>query len=114
MKVRHAAALTLVGWYLMLPPTDGTGRFRLNLDAPIARWEIDTGFDTARECEQQKILDSNDYVHLYSEPKLKHLTEVLEGKLPAESNAEFGVAQAFQRKAFEKCVASDDPRLNEK
>jgi len=33
MKPRHAAALALFSWYLMVPPPD-------NLKAPISAWEV--------------------------------------------------------------------------
>jgi hypothetical protein len=50
MKARHAAALALVGWYLMTPPIllkcpdEG---------APLSRWTVEEAFDTARECKNK-------------------------------------------------------------
>lgn len=57
MNPRHAAALALMGWYLMMPPGDS--------NAPIARWHLIASFDTARECwaEQKQELD------YYQDPK---------------------------------------------
>jgi len=43
MKPRHAAALALVGWYLMLP-------LPKHPDAPIAQWAHVDSFDSATEC----------------------------------------------------------------
>jgi hypothetical protein len=49
MKPRHAAALALVGWYLMMPPVDPAwidptdARFKqdqLNWNAPLYQWWI--------------------------------------------------------------------------
>jgi hypothetical protein len=36
VKLRHAAALTLVGWYLMVPPS----RPVVDLDAPLRKWTV--------------------------------------------------------------------------
>ena len=114
VKTRHAAALALVGWYLMLPPTDGPGLFGVNPDAPIARWEIQTGFDTARECEHEKGADLNYRLVVHSKPELKHMADVMDGNVPPKDKVESDLAQMFDREVFEKCVASDDPRLKEK
>ena len=46
-KRRHAAALALVGWYLMIPPIHG-GDF--NENAPISRWKVAGSYDIAAEC----------------------------------------------------------------
>jgi hypothetical protein len=48
MNARHAAALALVGWYLLLPPiSDGTP----DVTAPLSRWEILFPYETARDCQ---------------------------------------------------------------
>src|ERR1700736_3764083 len=64
MNLRHAAALALVGWYLMCPPLCSShwskdekspcncGAF--NYDAPLDRWFKSAGsgrFDSLRKCE---------------------------------------------------------------
>lgn len=64
MKPRHAAALALVGWYLMVPPYNGndlkpqTGASLYEWDrtgAPAhARDEQDEPFLTLEECEARK------------------------------------------------------------
>jgi len=52
MISRHAAALALVGWYLMLPPMTGTGaEWTVDINAPIAKWEQSGAYDTAQSCE---------------------------------------------------------------
>jgi hypothetical protein len=49
MRLRHAAALALVGWYLMVPPTtDG----KIDNSAPLSQWDIRSSFDSAATCEQ--------------------------------------------------------------
>jgi hypothetical protein len=47
MNVRHAAALALVGWYLMISPA---GR----PDAPLSKWRTFHGYDDIRECESAR------------------------------------------------------------
>jgi hypothetical protein len=47
MNLRHAAALALVSWYLMLPPTNFDG---IDLSAPLTKWSIYQEYDSHREC----------------------------------------------------------------
>ena len=61
MKPRHAVALALVGWYLMIPP-DTPGGFRRYeykgpgiglvpvIPEPINEWQVVDGFDSAADC----------------------------------------------------------------
>jgi hypothetical protein len=51
MKPRHAAALALVGWYLLLPPINLDSKAVLDIDAPFSKWEIYKAFDSAADCE---------------------------------------------------------------
>jgi hypothetical protein len=53
MNPRHAAALALVGWYLMVPPSPN-GIFP-NEKAPLSEWVIITGADSAYECRELEI-----------------------------------------------------------
>jgi len=46
VKPRHAVALALVGWYLMVSPDWGTK------DTPLSQWEIQGSYDTATECRE--------------------------------------------------------------
>ncbi len=47
MNLRHAAALTLVGWYLMVPPESG-------MKLPISQWEHVGSFDKIDDCEDMQ------------------------------------------------------------
>jgi hypothetical protein len=40
MKPSHAAALALVGWYLMVPPPVFHSSMPVDLDAPLSKWRI--------------------------------------------------------------------------
>src|ERR1700686_5499604 len=47
MKPRHAAALALVGWYLIVPPKSCK---RAELDANFSLWKIYNSYDMAAQC----------------------------------------------------------------
>jgi len=52
MKFHHAAALALVGWYLMVPPLFKHG---VNVNAPVSEWDHRQAFDTADACEKARV-----------------------------------------------------------
>ena len=84
MNLRHAAALALVGWYLMVPPLDRQSPDEFNADAPLGHWQTIGSYDTASECEDTaaRLVKNNE------KDSLKH-----------------------ERLLHGSCVASDDPRL---
>ena len=94
MKLRHAAALALVGWYLMMPPIKGLPDCaRIDSNAPLLRWEHIASFDNAQACQEQLRYD------------VGHATKVL---YPPDCNAvHVSAMQAYG----ETCIASDDPRF---
>jgi hypothetical protein len=58
MKLRHAGALSLVGWYLMLPPLQFVGPANdpyslaiVDGAAPLSRWRPMMTFKTLQECD---------------------------------------------------------------
>ena len=50
MKPCHAAALALVGWYLILPRVLPNGA--TDIKAPLSEWEQSGVFDHAADCNQ--------------------------------------------------------------
>jgi hypothetical protein len=113
VTLRHAAALALVGWYLMIPPIESVNRwtdddlgvkigedfFKVQTDFPIHTWSILSSFDSATACQSgilqaQKALrdQSSDVLEIPQKPDLKKKLVVLQ------------LSQAL-------CIASDDPRL---
>jgi hypothetical protein len=99
MNLRHAVALALEGWYLMVPPYVNR---KLNTDAPLSNWEVYVATDSADKCEDSKI------------ETLKMLgREKITGKDSAvtERGAK-AIAMGFQL-SHAQCIASDDPRLKE-
>ncbi|HEY6420006.1 MAG TPA: hypothetical protein VIX59_13465 [Candidatus Binataceae bacterium] len=83
MKLCHAAALALVGWYLMMPPQTPDDVYITN--APLSHWHVQRAFDTATECENYSTFF---WDYLKNEPKKQKLF--------------LDLAQ---------CISSDDPRL---
>ena len=98
MNPRHAAALALVGWYLMVPPTSSKltpdGGHYPNPSAPISEWNLHSSYDSAKECEKAA-----------DEMRDKFSPLLRKGKSDFESGGEW--MQSIH------CIASDDPRLKE-
>jgi hypothetical protein len=97
MNLRHAAALALVGWYLMLP-TKSSRSLDYQPNLPLSQWSVDTSFDSADACESYR-------------------GEWQEKSRNAFTNAKPDVKEAA-RALFElyndsACISSDDPRLKE-
>jgi hypothetical protein len=97
VKFRHAVALGLAAWYLMLPP-DGAGQ-KPDYKAPISAWRIDSAYDTAASCQ----IAQEEYTSIALRDCNNHLAdgEMCNGlRLYAVLRAE---ALA--------CISTDDPRL---
>ena len=88
MNLRHAVALALVGWYLMMPPITSS-----NLHAPLLKCETIGRYDSADVCSHWERYE-HDLARNYLARNPDH-------PIPMP------IANA-------QCVASDDPRLKEK
>jgi len=100
MKPRHAAALALVGWYLMVPPlgwSDST-RGAVDFGAPLSTWFLSKSFDTAKECEHAR---KTKYIEASRE----------EHKIPLSELQESPRLPILIEDMFNSCIASNDPRL---
>jgi hypothetical protein len=51
MKARHAAALALASWYLLMPPLRGG---KPDDQAPIPAWTVFRKFDSTAACREWK------------------------------------------------------------
>jgi hypothetical protein len=101
MNLRHAAALALVGWYLMLPSVHSSGPGPwIDLKAPLSKWTTEASFDSATECSLAR-----------HDKRVSNVTELKKyqssgQKIPFELETEgFSWDNA-------QCVAIDDPRLS--
>jgi hypothetical protein len=93
MTFHHAAALALVGWYMMVPPLSHTVRFEVDYRAPVTAWPIMRSFDNAEGCEDYR-------------------SHELEKYRASAATAPTNIPQTFSNAIlFSQCVASDDPRL---
>ena len=101
MKLPHAAALAVIGWYLMVPPVQDKDGVQYN--APIAKWGIQHVFDSAMEC---------DVAMQRWRSRASKVWDALNGKkpLPHNSDLDLPLEKVNQMGACE-CIASDDPRL---
>ncbi|HEY9156722.1 hypothetical protein [Candidatus Binatus sp.] len=107
---RHAAALALVGWYLMVPPPPQDARDpNPNEKAPMSQWSLHDSFDTAAECRHAKTL----------EEKRLHGMFVKQSDPPHNPfRLHSGLAELsrvlYRQMLAAECIATDDPRLKEK
>jgi len=86
MKSRHAAALALVGWYLMVPPyTENV--FRCDLNAPLTKWRHFKSLDSESACKD------------------------LRDRYRGEEHRDSPLWYAFDNSV---CISSDDQRLKPK
>ena len=53
-NLRYAAALVLVGWYLMLPPIKLEPNPYINFGAPLSQWFIESNYDSTTTCELER------------------------------------------------------------
>ena len=111
MNLRHAAALALVGWYLMLPPPTPDGvtnpalRF-VESDAPLSKWSIQRSYDTAESCEKAKEKAKKAARQaIISEGGCFDSDRSVRGRI--KTTDEITTVDAL-------CIASDDQRLKEK
>ena len=104
MTLRHAAALALVGWYLMVPPYNDN--FVIDSRAPLSQWQVFMPYDDAATCEA--VLTD----------RVRVATTVLNHPERYTHDYRPGTADRFitQQRQFEfaQCIASDDPRRKEK
>ena len=86
MKLHHAAALALLGWYIILPPT-GPEHRRGNVNAPLKEWvRRPTTYLNHDEC--QHVLDKYRLQRKMANKQIQY--------------------QYYQQA---QCVSADDPRL---
>jgi hypothetical protein len=99
MNLRHAPALALVGWYLMMPPPYGS---KTNpRTAPLRQWTVFGRYDSARECSDER----TKMMRVQSMALLSDLAEGVSDANRPSLSLDFKHAQ---------CIASDDSRLKKK
>jgi hypothetical protein len=118
VNLRHAAALALVGWYLLIPPPHKFGDDIDNL--PFGRWSILHSFDSATACERARELTirraSKQPVNDEGETKEDiSITNKMVKKYVSPSSTPIPFkATAMNPALSATCIATEDPRLKEK
>jgi len=110
MNFRHAAALALVGWYLMMPPRadevsgpSDPSEDLVALHAPLSQWFLSLSFDTAQECQRVR------------EKRYNEGSRAMHDLLKSGGHPDDGPrAQFIAQQMWYQCIATDDPRLKEK
>jgi hypothetical protein len=102
MKPRHAAALALVGWYMLGPPIGADNLLKLN--SPLSAWEQLGTYDTVRECQEW----------LTALQKHPFSDAVVRGIQRDSHYTTLNPQQYKVRLYASSCVEADDPRLKKK
>ena len=98
MESGHAAALALVGWYLMMPPLYWS---KANPPtAPLRQWTVFGRYDSAQEGSDER----TKMIRVQSMALLSDLAEGVSDANRPSLSLDFKHAQ---------CITSDDPRLKE-
>jgi len=101
MNPRHAAALALVGWYLMVPPDRPklTDPVEWVSRAPFRDWQIVQRFDATSACERRRHEIISDAKHAIKADAKARRTAAVLSDYAISNNA--------------TCISRDDPRLKE-
>ena len=99
MNLRHAAALIVVSWFLILPPKD-------DRSVPLNNWFLFSGpFDSQSQCKSALIQDRQAIREPGAEKRLLQL-----GFTSEEDIEHFKHIFDY----YAECIADDDPRLKGK
>ena len=102
MNLRHAAALALVGWYLLMPPIliDGD-KAKVDGSVPLSKWDRgDRVYETESACEE-------------TNARLRAIAESHKNWIGPSGSAD-AADHRYVLLTSERCIATDDPRLKEK
>jgi hypothetical protein len=106
VNLRHAAALALVGWYLMVPPIASNGRVDANVS--LRKWWKFEIFDSAQECRATLL-------EMKGSPVTDAQWEASRrAALELRNTPTLNRAELKKRLSELLCVQDDDPRLKEK
>ena len=100
MKIRHTAALALVGWCLMIPPAI-PGTYEVNQSAPLSQWTIRRIFPHNEGCEAPKA-------------RLRELALAAQGQRDVLARRSQRNPDSHCVLCKAQCVAEDDLRLKDK
>jgi|HubBroStandDraft_3_1064219.scaffolds.fasta_scaffold496693_1 hypothetical protein len=97
LKLRYAAALASVGWFLLGPPQQG-GNADFDLHAPLKKWAIIDNYEDVAACERGRMVHLSEWYDRADRDR------------PGSKNAiKDAIMLIWLGDA--QCVASDDPHL---
>jgi hypothetical protein len=100
MKLQHAGALVLMGWYLISPPVNLVPRrgYIVNHAAHLGYWKIRGSYESSADCDDAK-------------GAMLMLAADNPAKMP-EDFSDLSPEVMGEVTGSLVCVAADDPRLN--
>jgi hypothetical protein len=113
MKPRHAAALALVGWYLMTaPPHSEKSRCGKYTDpcAPLSQWYFYNELSTWTPMDRLHALKF-DFEERCEAKKRDRYTKLVETRHPPPYWTEGAINATTEFASHAQCIASDNPRL---
>jgi hypothetical protein len=96
VKLYHTAALALVGWYLMVPPSSDSA-------VSLSKWKIVASFDSSEKCEGQRTA----LAQTLQDP----LEQAETAKEVAKEGKVWNRDLALSRSQCAQCISTDDLRL---
>jgi hypothetical protein len=102
MKSRHATALAIVLWYLMIPPIGADNK--VDAHAPLSKWRISVGFESQKQCDDS-LKDAIQNPMTPAEYQAAASATRKAGMKP------LSMSEMTKRTQESQCVAGDDPRL---
>jgi hypothetical protein len=105
MKSRHATALAIVLWYLMIPPIGADNK--VDAHAPLSKWKIGVGFESEKDCDDS-VKDA------IQNPMTPAEYQAAASATRKAKMKPLSMSEMTKRTAESICVAGDDPRLKEK
>lgn len=105
MRPRHATALVIVVWYLMIPPIGADNK--VGAHAPLPTWRKGVQFNSQKECEDS-LKDAIDNPMTLAEYQAA-------AKATRKAKMQpLSMSEMTKRTAESLCVARDDPRIKAK
>jgi hypothetical protein len=101
-RYRHALTVSLLGWYLMLPPVVQRASLPWPDDkAPLSQWSVAESFDAAKDCEAA------------AEARRVKFQETYQKQNSGNPGEQFWMRFYLTAAMGATCIATDDPRLKE-
>ena len=105
MNLRHAAAIALAGWYLLVPPASCKPEWvsqgkPMPCAAPLSEWIVTLSFSNPDKCDTERKADIS-----YGNQEMANANNSGD-KMLVDSTRKI-----YWRALTERCISTDDPRL---